>query len=194
MTINSAIIILRVGKDYNEKYFMYMMQGDMLQRQIFDNISIGAQPNIFKKHIIKYKAIKPQYEEQSKIAEILTKIGRTIGKEFDESGIETIDDFMFRLQKFLEEEWAITDNAKIEVVKDENGEVTKLIAKQDSCKMCFANTYYRFHDNGSPSCMFPQVIMGALSKVKNKFGFRNLRYEGVQKGGVGVCAMMWNVK
>ena len=129
-----------------------------------------------------------------KKGEILTKIGRTIGKEFDESGIETIDDFMFRLQKFLEEEWAITDNAKIEVVKDENGEVTKLIAKQDSCKMCFANTYYRFHDNGSPSCMFPQVIMGVLSKVKNKFGFRNLRYEGVQKGGVGVCAMMWNVK
>ncbi|MFX0082978.1 MAG: hypothetical protein ACFE94_14610 [Candidatus Hodarchaeota archaeon] len=42
--------------------------------------------------------------------------------------------------------------------------------------------------------MFPQVIMGVLSKVKNKFGFRNLRYEGVQKGGIGECAMMWNVK
>ncbi|MFX0030646.1 MAG: hypothetical protein ACFE8B_15645 [Candidatus Hermodarchaeota archaeon] len=135
------------------------------------------------------KALPPD-----KKGEILTKIGRTIGREFDESGIETIDDFMARLQQFLEQEWAITDKAKVEVVKDENGEVTKLIAKQDSCKMCFANTYYRFHDNGSPSCMFPQVIMGVLSKVKNKFGFRNLRYEGVQKGGVGVCAMMWNVK
>jgi len=126
--------------------------------------------------------------------EILTKIGRTIGKEFDETGIETIEDFMDSLQNFLEQEWAITDNAKIEVLKDENGVVEKLIAKQDSCKMCFANTYYRYHDNGTPSCMFPQVIMGVLSKVKNKFGFRNLRYEGVQKGGVGVCAMTWNVK
>jgi hypothetical protein len=135
------------------------------------------------------KALPPD-----KKGEILTKIGRTIGKEFDGSGIETIDDFMNRLQEFLEQEWAITDNAKIEVLKDENGEVTKLIAKQDSCKMCFANTYYRFHDNGSPSCMFPQVIMGVLSKVKNKFGFRNLSYEGVQKGDVGVCAMTWNVK
>lgn len=60
--------------------------------------------------------------------------------------------------------------------------------------MAFANRYYRFHDNGSPSCMFPQVIMGILSKMKNKFGFKNLRYEGVQKGGVGECAMTWNVK
>ncbi len=135
------------------------------------------------------KALPPESK-----GEILTKIGRTIGREFDDEGIETIEDFMKRLQLFLEQEWAITDNAKVEVVKDANGEVIKLIAKQDSCKMCFANTYYKFHDNGSPSCMFPQVIMGILSKVKNKFGFRNLSYEGVQKGGVGECAMTWNVK
>ncbi|MFW9876516.1 MAG: hypothetical protein ACFFG0_25765 [Candidatus Thorarchaeota archaeon] len=129
-----------------------------------------------------------------KKGEILTKIGRTIGREFDETGIETIDDFMKRLKQFLEQEWAITDKAKVEVVRDEHGEVVKLIAKQDSCKMCFANTYYKFHDNGSPSCMFPQVIMGILSKVKNKFSFRNLKYEGVQKGDVGKCAMIWNVR
>jgi len=125
--------------------------------------------------------------------EILTKIGRTIGREFDERDIETIDDFERHLEQFLEKEWAITDYAKVELVRDRDGKVIKLIAKQDSCKMCFANTYYRYHDNGSPSCMFPQVIMGILSKVKNKFGFKNLRYEGVQKGGVGECAMMWNV-
>ena len=135
------------------------------------------------------KALPPESK-----GEILTKIGRTIGREFDVEGIETIEDFMKRLRLFLEQEWAITDNAIVEFVKDANGEVIKLIAKQDSCKMCFANTYYRFQDNGSPSCMFPQVIMGVLSKVKNKFGFRNLRYEGVEKGGVGECAMTWNVK
>jgi hypothetical protein len=129
-----------------------------------------------------------------KKGEILTRIGRTIGREFNDDGIETINDFLTRLEQFLEQEWAITDNARVEVVRDRDGEVVKLIAKQDSCKMCFANTYYRFHDNGSPSCMFPQVVMGILSKVKNKFGFKNLRYEGVQKGGVGVCAMTWNVK
>ncbi len=129
-----------------------------------------------------------------KKGEILTRIGRTIGREFDDEGIETINDFLARLEQFLEQEWAITDNAKVEVLRDREGKIVKLIAKQDSCKMCFANTYYRFHDNGSPSCMFPQVVMGILSKVKNKFGFKNLRYEGVQKGGVGVCAMTWNVK
>lgn len=126
--------------------------------------------------------------------EILTRIGRTIGREFDADGIETVNEFLKRLRQFLEQEWAITDNANVEFVKDREGNVIKLIAKQDSCKMCFANTYYRFHDNGSPSCMFPQVMMGILSKVRNKFGFRNLRYEGVQKGGVGECAMIWNVK
>ncbi|MFX1274153.1 MAG: hypothetical protein ACFFBP_00725 [Promethearchaeota archaeon] len=128
-----------------------------------------------------------------KKGEILTKIGRTIGREFNDEGIETIDDLMARLEQFLEQEWAITDNAKVETIKDDNGQVLKLIARQDSCKMCFANTYFRYHDHGNPSCMFPQVMMGILSKVKSKFGFRNLRYEGVQKGGVGECAMMWNV-
>jgi hypothetical protein len=129
-----------------------------------------------------------------KKGEILTKIGRTIGREFDETGIETINDFLNGLQRFLEQEWAITNNAEVEFVRDQNGEVIKLKAKQDSCKMCYANTYFRFHDNGSPSCIFPQVIMGILSKVKNKFGFKNLRFEGVQKGGVGECAMIWNLK
>ena len=129
-----------------------------------------------------------------KKGEILTRIGRTIGKEFDNEGIETIDDFLRRLRQFLEQEWAITDNAKVDIVRDGEGNIIKLIAKQDSCKMCFANTYYRYHDNGSPSCMFPQVMMGILSKVKKMFGFKNLRYEGVQKGGVGECAMTWNVK
>jgi hypothetical protein len=126
--------------------------------------------------------------------EILTRIGRTIGREFNADGIETIEEFLRRLREFLEKEWAITDNANVEIIKDGNGNAIKLIAKQDSCKMCFANTYYRYHDNGSPSCMFPQVMMGILSKVRNKFGFRNLRYEGVQKGGVGECAMTWNVR
>ncbi|UCC20141.1 MAG: hypothetical protein JSV62_02335 [Promethearchaeota archaeon] len=126
--------------------------------------------------------------------EILTKIGRTIGKEFNEEGIETVDDFLRQLREFLEQEWAITDNAKVNARYDGEGNVIKILAYQDSCKMCFANTYYRYHDFGSPTCMFPQVMMGILSKVKNKFGFRNLRFEGVQKGGVGECAMQWNVK
>jgi hypothetical protein len=126
--------------------------------------------------------------------EILTKIGRTIGKEFNEKDIENIEDFLRKLREFLEKEWAITDNAKIDIKKDAEGNVVKILAYQDSCKMCFANTYFRYHDYGSPACMFPQVMMGILSKVKNKFGFRNLRFEGVQKGGVGECAMQWNVR
>ncbi|MFW9772883.1 MAG: hypothetical protein ACFFEO_12065 [Candidatus Thorarchaeota archaeon] len=129
-----------------------------------------------------------------KKTEILTKIGRTIGREFNADGIETIDQFLNKLQQFLEQEWAITDNAKVGIIRDGNGEILKITAQQDSCKMCYANTFYRFHDNGTPSCMFPQVMMGILSKVKSIFGFKNLRFEGVQKGNVGECAMTWNVK
>jgi hypothetical protein len=126
--------------------------------------------------------------------EIFTKIGRAIGKEFDDEGLENLEEFEERLQRFLEKEWAITDNAKVSLQRNDDGEAIKLIAKQDSCKMCYANTYYKLHDSGSPSCMFPQVIMGVLSKVRRKFGFKNLRFEGVQKGGVGQCAMSWNLK
>ncbi len=129
-----------------------------------------------------------------KKGEILTKIGRTIGKEFDEEGIETIEDFLRRLREFLEQEWAITDHARVNLKRDEEDNIIKILAYQDSCKMCFANTFFRYHDFGSPACMFPQVMMGILSKVKNKFGFRNLRFEGVEKGGVGECTMQWNVR
>jgi hypothetical protein len=126
--------------------------------------------------------------------EIFTKIGRSIGNEFDDEGIETIDKFLDRLKLFLEKEWAVSDNATVDFEKDKNGDVVKLLAKQDNCKMCFANTYYRFHDNGSPSCMFPQVIMNILNKVKKKFEFKNLRYENIQKDKIGECAMTWNLR
>lgn len=39
-----------------------------------------------------------------KKGEILTRIGRTIGREFDDEGIETINDFLNRLEHFLEQE------------------------------------------------------------------------------------------
>ena len=103
-------------------------------------------------------AVQKSLPSDSK-GEILTKIGRTIGREFDEKGVETVDDLLTKLQQFLEQEWAITDNAKVGFIKNNNGELIKITAKQDSCKMCYANTYYRLHDSGSPSCVFPQVIM-----------------------------------
>ncbi|NHJ25397.1 MAG: hypothetical protein EAX89_12520 [Candidatus Lokiarchaeota archaeon] len=152
----------------------------------FDTVSYST---FFKVWYALQKAIPHEQK-----GEFFTKIGRSIGNEFDDEGIETIDAFLEKLQQFLEKEWAITDNAKVDFQKDAEGNVVKLLAKQDSCKMCYANTYYRLHDNGSPSCMFPQVIMGILNKVRRKFGFKNLRFEGVQKGRVGECAMTWNIR
>ncbi|MFW9826699.1 MAG: hypothetical protein ACFFEY_03655 [Candidatus Thorarchaeota archaeon] len=152
----------------------------------FDTVSYGT---FFKLWYALQKALPSDKKD-----EILTKIGRTIGREFNEKNVESVEDFIRKLREFLEKEWAITDNAKVDVKRDTEGNVIKILAYQDSCKMCFANTYFRYHDYGSPACMFPQVMMGILSKVKNKFGFRNLRFEGVQKGRVGECAMQWNVR
>ena len=170
---------------------MILILGILTEKEIkelpkrFDTVPYNT---FFKLWYALQKALPSNQKE-----EILTRIGRTIGGEFDNEGIETIDDFLYRLRRFLEQEWAITDNAKVDIVKDEKGNITKILAKQDSCKMCFANTYYRYHDYGSPACMFPQVMMGILLKVRSTFGFKNIRFEGVNKGGVGECAMVWNV-
>ncbi|MHA1682164.1 MAG: hypothetical protein ACTSUE_14600 [Promethearchaeota archaeon] len=125
---------------------------------------------------------------------VLTKVGRAIGRELNTDNVETVDDFLVAMKKFLEEEWAMTDTATLEKVEDADG-VVKIKCHMDSCKMCFANSYYKKKDGGSPVCMFPQVMMGALGKVKNKFKFRNLAYDCVDKPGpVGECIMTWNVK
>jgi len=42
------------------------------------------------------KALPPDKKQ-----ELLTKIGRTIGQEFNDQGIETTEDFLIELQKFL---------------------------------------------------------------------------------------------
>ena len=93
----------------------------------FDTVPYST---FFKLWYALQKALPPE-----KKGEILTKIGRTIGKEFDETGIETIEDFLKRLREFLEQEWAITDNAKVDVKRDGEGNVVKILAYQDSCKI-----------------------------------------------------------
>ena len=125
---------------------------------------------------------------------VLAKVGRAIGNEFNPEGIETLDQLFDAVTKFVTEEWGIVDDAKLEAIEDENGKVVKIVDHLSSCKMCFANTYYKLHDAGHPACMFPNVMLAILSKVKNQFGFKNLAYESVNKpGSVGECEMIWKV-
>ncbi|HME52750.1 MAG TPA: hypothetical protein VKM55_11070 [Candidatus Lokiarchaeia archaeon] len=125
---------------------------------------------------------------------VLAKVGRAIGNEFNAEGIETLDQLFEATTKFLIEEWGIVDEANFEAIEDENGKVVKIVDHLSSCKMCFANTYYRMHDSGHPACMFPNVMLAILSKVKAQFGFKNLAYETVNKPGpVGECEMTWKV-
>lgn len=126
-------------------------------------------------------------------AATLTKIGRTIGKEFDASKVETIQDLVAGIKNFFEAEWPVTDIARVGAIKDDEGNVTAITVAQDSCRMCFANTYYKEQDSGTPTCIVPQLMLGLLSKVKSKFHFKNLRYDGIEKGGIGECTMVWRV-
>jgi type I restriction enzyme M protein len=79
MTINSAIIILRMKELIDSKFFTYLLQSKKGQEQILSKISIGAQPNIFKKHIVNYEyKIPPSEDEQKAISEILSDVDAEI--------------------------------------------------------------------------------------------------------------------
>ncbi|MHA1700215.1 MAG: hypothetical protein ACTSWN_15335 [Promethearchaeota archaeon] len=70
----------------------------------------------------------------------------------------------------------------------------KIQTRMDSCRMCFPNTYYKKKDNGSPTCIFNQIMLTALNKVKNRLKFKNISYDSVEKlGEVGECIMTFNV-
>nr|MDO8110796.1 hypothetical protein [Candidatus Sigynarchaeota archaeon] len=126
--------------------------------------------------------------------QLLTKVGKAIGEEFNAESIENIDQFLAAAKRFVVDEWGITDEANFESVV-ENGEVVKITDRLSSCKMCFGNTYFKLHDAGHPVCMFPHVMLAMLGKVRNKLGFKNLAFEEVKKPGpIGECIMTWRVK
>lgn len=138
-----------------------------------------------------YYIQKELSEEERK--NVVAKVGRAIGNEFNPEGITTIDEFFAAATKFLTEEWGIVDEAKFEAI-EEDGKIVKIVDHLTSCKMCFANTYYRLQDAGHPTCMFPNVMLAILAKVRNIFGFKNISFEEVNKPGpVGECIMTWNV-
>ncbi|MHA1792701.1 MAG: hypothetical protein ACTSVI_08660 [Promethearchaeota archaeon] len=129
---------------------------------------------------------------EEKRKDVIMRIGRGLSKEINLKNVETIDDFFNAIKKFLVEDWAITDRFTIEKIEIDD-KVAKVKCTMDSCKMCFPNSYYKKKDDGSPTCMFPQIMMGALSRVKNKFKFKNVAYDCVEKPGpVGYCIMTFN--
>jgi hypothetical protein len=130
---------------------------------------------------------------QESRGEVLTKIAKSIADDFNPEGITTIDEFLEAARHFLVDEWAITEEANLEALTDDNGKVVAIANHMSSCKFCAANTYYKLVDEGAPSCMMPQVMMGILGKVKNTFHFRNLAFETVNKAGVGDCTQTWKV-
>jgi hypothetical protein len=125
--------------------------------------------------------------------EVLSRIAKSLSQDFNPEGITTIDEFLEAARRFLVDEWGITDEANLEAETDEDGMVVRITYHMNTCKFCAANTYYKLVDEGAPSCMMPQVMLGILSRIKDTFHFRNLGFETVNKAGVGDCTMAWRV-
>ena len=146
----------------------------------------SAHPSLW---YIWYHLQKDLPESQRKDA--IMKIGRGIGKEIDTSTIDTIEDFISVVKEFLVNEWKITEKANITWDQGEDG--IKVKCHMDACKMCFANSHFKTSDGGTPTCLFPQVMMGALTKARSKLKFRNVAFDCVDKPGpVGECIMTFN--
>ncbi|GAB4327075.1 MAG: hypothetical protein Kow0069_33860 [Promethearchaeota archaeon] len=126
---------------------------------------------------------------------VLTKVGRAIGKEIRTEGVEDEEALLKRLREFLESEWGLSGEVEVELVRDNDGNATHLRTHLQKCAMCPANTYFKKRDGGQPACMFPPVVMAALSKFRKKFGLKNLAFEEVKKPGpVGECEMLFRIR
>ncbi len=154
--------------------------------QAFDQVPYSL---FFKVWYHLQRELRPEDREKS-----FTKVGRGIGKEFNPDGIETAEEFAEALREFLVNDWGLTQNAQVEILYD-GPYVSEIEVHLQDCRMCAANNYFKLADGGEPTCMFPPVIMGTLSQIRKKFGFKNIRFDAVEKPGpVGECIMTFGVR
>ena len=80
MRINSGMIILRPKVECNHKFFYYLFNSEIFQKQI-ENVSYGtAQPQISVSIAQNLAILVPSLEEQNKITEILDSLDEQIQK------------------------------------------------------------------------------------------------------------------
>jgi len=74
MRINSGMVILRNGKDFDSKYLFQLLKSWIMKKQITELTTGSAQPQLPIRDLNYLKLIKPTLPEQHQIAEILSSL------------------------------------------------------------------------------------------------------------------------
>jgi type I restriction enzyme S subunit len=75
---NQALAIVRPKKDENINFMYHILKSYKMQKYIFDNISVGAQPNLNLEQMNNFSFFYPSPPEQNHIATFLTTIDKKI--------------------------------------------------------------------------------------------------------------------
>jgi len=74
MRINSGMVILRNGTDFDSKYLFQLLKSLVIKNQIIELTTGSAQPQLPIRDINFLKLVKPPLREQCRIAEILSSL------------------------------------------------------------------------------------------------------------------------
>ena len=102
--INSGMLILRCGKDFDSKFLYYALNNNKFMNQIKAIQSGTAQPQLPKSHLIKMKIPCPPLDTQKKIAAVLSalddkiELNNAINKNLEEQ-LNRVYDKIFHRQK-----------------------------------------------------------------------------------------------
>jgi type I restriction enzyme S subunit len=78
MRINSGMVILRNGKDFNSEFLFQLLKSEIIGNQISELTTGSAQPQLPIRDLKYLKLIKPPLGEQEKIAQILVSFDEKI--------------------------------------------------------------------------------------------------------------------
>ena len=78
---NQALAIIRLKKNQNPYYILLIINSSKMKKYIYENISIGAQPNLNLEQIGNFEIPIPPIEEQNKIANLFTSLDKKIELE-----------------------------------------------------------------------------------------------------------------
>ena len=98
---NQALSIIRLNKNNNHKFVSLILNSNIIKKSIYQNISIGAQPNLSLEQISNFCFYLPSLEEQTKIANFLSLIDRKI--ELQEKLVDSLNLYKkgLLLEKFV---------------------------------------------------------------------------------------------
>ena len=63
---NQALAIIRIRKDIDHRFVLNILQSSIMKNYIYENITVGAQPNLSLEQVGNFKFLLPCLKEQQK--------------------------------------------------------------------------------------------------------------------------------